>query len=766
MRIAPLFFLSGASGLIYQVLWLRQLGLIFGVTVHAASTVLAAFMAGIAVGSIIGGRLADRVPRPLVWFGLVEIGVGVTALATPWVLAGLQGLYGLAYPGIAESPIGLTAARLVMSFALLLMPTVCMGASLPLIVRATSAGPGDVSRRTGLFYGINTAGAIVGSLAAGLYLIPAVGLQRTYWVAAAANIFVGVVAVAVGRRWAPTSEAGVSPTSGAGPSPAVTSTSAPDAVRNVVLWVFVVSGVATLALEVIWFRVLTLIVRPTVYAFALMLAAVLFGIAAGSAMATPLLRRRWPWVAVLAVVELAMGLAALVSLDALNYSPALYTRLEPWLATWAQMNLAHTVVVAVPAILPASLLMGAAFPIGVHLWTGGETGPRSNAGSKLGIFYGLNVAGAIVGSLAAGFLLLPVLGSRASLIFIAGLIYLSGLVLWVLAPASSARRWAGAALLVVTFGALASRVADPFDAFLQARYPRDTIVHREEAVQSTVSVHQSGNQLSLHLEGNHQANDNPATVRVHRRIGHLAMVLHPDPREALVVGLGGGATAGAVSIHDGVTVDVIELSGAVTRAAAYFRHISYDILARPNVRLRVDDGRNFLAMSGRRYDVITADIILPHHAGANNLYSEEYFQLVRRALKPRGLFLQWVAGTESEYTTIARTFLKVFPNATAWLGGGLLLGSVEPFQFSRNYYDHKLRFPGHRQAFANLGVASFEDLIGMYAAGPDELRAFLGNGPTLSDDRPLVEYFLSLPRDREPDLSRLKGDVRRHLRDD
>jgi spermidine synthase len=238
------------------------------------------------------------------------------------------------------------------------------------------------------------------------------------------------------------------------------------------------------------------------------------------------------------------------------------------------------------------------------------------------------------------------------------------------------------------------------------------------------------------------------------------MVVHPEPREALVIGLGGGATAGAVSIHKGAQVDVVELSAAVVKGARHFTHVNHDVLERPNVRLLVDDGRNHLLLSGKRYDVITADLILPIHAGSGNLYSAEYFTLVRNALKDDGLALQWVWGTEAEYKTIMRTFLRVFPDATLWWDGSLMIGSKKPLVLRQSDFEWKRQ--ARAEALHDLGVTSFEQLKAVYVAGPNEMRRFVGRGPILTDDRPLVEYFLSLPRDRDIDLRGLqRGDVER-----
>jgi spermidine synthase len=240
------------------------------------------------------------------------------------------------------------------------------------------------------------------------------------------------------------------------------------------------------------------------------------------------------------------------------------------------------------------------------------------------------------------------------------------------------------------------------------------------------------------------------------------MVLHPAPRSALVIGLGGGATAGAVSQHAGTSVQIVELSEGVCRAAAFFSHVTYDVLNRPNVRLRVDDGRNFLLLSGERFDVVTADLIQPVHAGAGNLYSREYFQLVRRALNDGGLVLQWIGEREkSHYVLIMRTFLEVFPEATLWLGGQLMVGSLEPLRLDEVAFKAKLADPATRAAMAAAGLDSYATLKSWYAAGPRAMAQFVGPGAVLTDDLPLVEYHRSLPGSDGPlDLKGITGDVR------
>jgi spermidine synthase len=389
--------------------------------------------------------------------------------------------------------------------------------------------------------------------------------------------------------------------------------------------------------------------------------------------------------------------------------PDLSNRLSPTLSRIMPGYLVFPIAGSLLAIFPTALLMGMAFPIGLRVWTRGSRaadlsrrspeGAEADTVQRIGTFYSMNVAGAIVGSLLAGFFLLPQLGSRGSIVLLGTMAFASGLaLLWAseLKPPTRAAIGIAASL---AFGIAVWLSPDAFVQFIAQRYPRQHIVWREEGVEATVVVHQTpNNELSLTVNGNHEASTGGVMTYVHRRIGHLPMALHPFARTALVIGVGGGATAGAVSVHDGVDVDIVELAGAVVRGAKFFEAINYGVLSRPNAHIHVDDGRNSLMLTPRRYDVVTADVIHPIFAGSGNLYSAEYFTLIRGVLNPGGLVLQWVAGTEAEYKAIARTFLSVFPETTVWVDGSLMVGSLEPLRLRRANSTRNSRFPDARWA--------------------------------------------------------------------
>lgn len=759
--LLALVFLSGLAALVYQVLWLRLLALVFGVTVWAASTVLASFMGGLALGSFAAARTADRVRRPLRWYGIVELAIGASALATPVALDAVERVYVVLAPALSADPAVLTVLRVVLSCAVLLVPAALMGATLPLVTRAALARGGGVGERVSLLYATNTAGAIAGVLLAGMYLVGGVGIGAAFLIAASLNVAVGAAALLLSLRVPAGPVVGTAPA--AVPAPEI----GPGA-RRLLLVVFTLSGFASFALEVVWFRVLIFFVTATTYVFTLMLAAVLAGIAAGSYAAAALIRAGHASLRLLTVIELALGAATLLSLALLARSRdvVLPGGLAPSRALTSGLSLADLgfLALAFGALVPAAFLFGLAFPLGLYLWMGRDGAAR--AGQRLGVFYGLNVIGAITGSLGAGFVLLPWLGSQASVAVAAAVSTGSGLLLAATLPARRAARTLGAAG-VAAFAVALAVMPDPFGAALERRYAGERLLWREEGVQSTVSVHESADGARvLYLDGLHQANDRAEMVAVHRMIGHLPMALHPDPRRALVVGLGGGATAGAVARHGGAAVDVVELSPEVVRAAALFRHVNDDVVRRPNVRIRVDDARNHLLLRPGPYDVITADIIQPHHAGAGNVYSAEYFRLVRNALAEDGIALQWLGPfTETRHKLIVRTFLSVFPETTLWAEGTLMVGSKRPLQLDAALVARTFADRERSAALADVGVRDFASLLGLYRAGPDELRAYAGDGPILTDDRPMVEYFLSLPLgDPVADVSGVRGDPGRIVR--
>ena len=587
-----------------------------------------------------------------------------------------------------------------------------------------------------------------GTLLSGMILIPAIGIQMSFLLAATLNVLVGVIAIVMARgvRHAPDQGAGsVDSTRGLGHG------TSPQTLLP--LWIVVmVSGFASLGLEIVWFRLMLQFVVATTQAFTAMLATVLGGIAIGGVIAAWLLRSPRDHYAALGVIQALTGVAAAGSMTFLLWSVE---------QGWKTMGLWPAVLIA---ILPPSILMGAGFPLALGIaGRRRETDRDHDIARRVGGLSSLNVAAAIAGSLLAGFVLLPRLGSVNALIALSALFVLSGAWLVV-----SRRRWIAAVLLIAAFAFLARDFPDPFKVAIDRRYGDQLLEFwRHEGAQTAVSVRASQFQHVLYLDGLHQANDQPEMVRLHRAIGHLPMVLHGNPKDVLVVGMGGGATPGAVSQYPGAEIQIVELADGVRQAAQFFQHVNYDLLSRPNVNVRIDDGRNFLSLTDRRFDVVTADIIQPGHAGAGHVYSREYFSLVRNALKDDGVVLQWIGHRPHlEYTLIMRTFLDVFPDATLWYDANFMVGTKRPLRIDPQALDRLRANAETRDALDAVGLTGFDVLRSWYTAGPEEMRAFVGDGPVLTDDRPLVEYHHWLPRPEEQpplNLSSLKGDFARHV---
>jgi spermidine synthase len=745
-----LFFATGACALVYQQLWVRLLSLVFGVTVYAVSTVLASFFAGLALGSYVAGRLVDRARRPLRWYGVAEILVGLAALATIAALSGVERSYVWMAGLLPDSVPTLTVVRFILSFAVLLVPATLMGASLPIVVRSALVRSGHLGERVSLLYATNTAGAIAGTLVAGFWLIGERGLTFSFRLAAAVNIAVGLVAVVGSRVWE-TARRPVEPIRPpdhtADRSEAALSVGA----RRSVLAVFMISGFVSLSLEVVWFRVLVLYLESTTYAFTIMLATVLAGIALGSYLVAPLMRLRIDWLKLLVAAELALSVVALASLYFLSKSAGVADSARDALG-FLSGDLQPMLVASALAILPTTLLLGFAFPIGVRLWTAAPGGIAGDSGRRIGVFYACNVAAGIAGSVVAGFVLVPYLGARRSLVVLAALLLASGVI--VLVVSSSLRvslAVAGAsigvfALMTVTV------VPNPYSAALAHRYPGERPIWQDEGAQTTVSVHErrDGSRL-MYLDGLPQASSTPDVVQGHRLIGSLPMAVHPRPDRALVIGLGGGVTAGGASAFGNRSVEVVELSSEVVSGSRFFADLNGDVVHRPNVHVRVDDGRNYLLTTDKKYDVITADIILPEHVGAGNLWSVDYWRLTREALADDGIMVQWIPMRyDAEYKLIMRSFLEVYPNATLWAGGYVMIGSKRPFTLDPAAFEHKLENPEARAALQADGIPTFDALVSEYTAGPEEMRTFAGTGPLLTDDRPRLEYSRYLDHRRRP----------------
>jgi spermidine synthase len=669
-----------------------------------------------------------------------------------------------------------SGVRAALAFGVLLVPTALMGATLPLAVRGIRFARAEADRTRGdawamgLLYATNTAGAIVGCLLCGFVLIGQLGVAETIVAAAAANGLAGLGALLLplplGEGGGEGSVRALTETSPIPiPHPARSSPASPrgrgEILARAALWAFAASGAISLAYEVVWSRILAVLFDSSIHGFVLMLATVLLGIAVGSALGGLLVRwKPGSNVAGLSfgVLEIGIGLAAVLALVAFGGAYDVLTGLRgggSFFERFVRTDLRLMAMLCVATVLPAALLMGATFPVAARLWAAGAGG----LGRRLGGIYAGNVAGAILGSLASGFVLVPLLGAHHSLLLLAGTnVLLGALLLSVSGRRQLAFVGGLVAILIVAWGATRPTL---HEVVFREHFPDLQLLAYWEGLENTVSVGRDTDGVqTLFTNSRGQTNDSPDLVRYHRVMGHLAALLAPTsaPR-ALVVGLGAGATPGALAQHSGSQVDVIELSESVISAAPFFRVANADVLQKPNVHLAIDDGRNFLLRNRQVYDLVTADVVHPYDAGANNLYSVEYFSLVARSLAPNGVMVQWVSpGSAFEHSLIVRTFLQAFPNSTLWLGGDLLVGSPGPLRISRAQLESRLADPSARASLAEVGFNHAQDVLAQFRAGPSELQAYAGPGPILTDDHPILEYFQSQDIPSEPpDLGGFDG---------
>jgi spermidine synthase len=469
-------------------------------------------------------------------------------------------------------------------------------------------------------------------------------------------------------------------------------------------------------------------------------ATVLIGIALGSEAAGRMQGRVTDPVRALALVEVALGLTAIASLPA----AALVARLLPTLETSfgpARLsgNPIYFFLIVFAVILLPSLCMGASFPLAAQIYAR----QVERVGQKVGEIYSANVLGATLGSITVGFVMLPLIGAQRSL--------LAAAVLNLIAAASllalCGRRPAAAGSAALALAALGGLVLAPNDLYrwlFAAQYPANRIVANFEDVEMTVTVTEYNAHHFIFLNGHHQAETLPVTLGIHRLIGHLPAVVHGGPKTALVIGLGGGATGGAVAQHVRERLDIVELSAGMVEAAGLFAPYNEGVLSNPRTHLVVADGRNFLLLADTRYDVITADIIPPLHAYSSLLYSYEYFRLLSAHLTPGGVVSQWLDRRlePHEQDILTRTFVRAFPHVALWQHEQytLLLGSNQPIRpdlaaLSRSFS------PQLAADLAPLGIRSPGDLAGGFRLSGDDLRAAVGPGLILTDDHPYNEYF-------------------------
>jgi len=766
LKIAPLLFGSGMCALIYQTAWQRELRLIFGASTAASAAVLAIFMAGLGLGGALLGPRADKHRRPLELYGNLEALIALSAAATP-VLVWLARYVYVALGGtLALGMFGGSVVRLVLSALLLAVPTLLMGGTLPAAARAAETSD-DVRRRAlAVLYGVNTLGAVAGAALSTFFLFEAFGTQQTLWLACLVN---GLVAVAarVASRSLPEHEAPAASTAGPAAVPAAESQAI--APRRFVLGAAAAVGFAFLLMELVWYRMLSPLLGGSTFTFGLILIVALLGIGLGGAAYAAWGQDRPATMRGFALTCLAEALFIALPY-ALGDRMAVLAMMLRSLEGFGFLGLVSSWgVVASLVIFPAAFISGVQFPLLLALLGRG----RENVGREVGLTYAWNTVGAIVGSLAGGFGLMPLLTAPGTWRLVVALLLVLGgaaLVLSLSRERQLGRLWlpaavgALAAVLLMepgpsaawrhnAIGAGRARLERPtlntLRNFLET--PRRETRWEYEGLESSVGVLVRDGP-SFYVNGKSDGNSiGDASTQV--MSGLVGMLLHPQPRQALVIGLGTGSTAGWMgAAPDMERVDVVEIEPAILKFAEHCAPVNQGVLSNPKVHPFIGDAREVLLASQKQYDIIFSEPSNPYRAGISSLFTQDFYQAARQRLAPGGLFIQWLQAYEIDATTMRSayaTLASVFPSVETWQTNSadlLLIGTEAPIVYDAERMRARLaQEPFRKAAIVAWHTDELEGVLAHYLGG-DRLTRNLAEGQEAlisTDDLSFMEFAMA-----------------------
>jgi len=725
--ICFLFFLSGFSALVNEILWQRHLCLILGVSTPAASAVLAAFMLGIAGGAFIFGPIADRCAHPLRIYGLLEGGVALAALAVPMGFVALEPLYRRMHTEWAAGLSGSMMLDLGLALAVLLVPTLLIGGTLPVMGRIAEASDRPLSAAFGGAYGINTLGGVFGSITCGFLLIRSIGMEKTQWIAIIANVAVALLAL-LASRTAPRNEQSLQaarPGSGMARGPDKT---------YPLLMLAGLTGATTFGFEVIWNRILAVFTSSSAVTFALVLTTVLLGLTIGGGLASRLGARGADVWKRFCTCQYLLAAAIIASTWWLQSAPPWFDR--ACASGSARQLFASELALAVCLILLPATLMGVGFPLLATL-------ERTSAfGRRVGRLYAVNTIACALGAVITGFVLIPALGIRAAIGILTAGILASGM--------TSRIRSATPRQPILTNTILLGLVC--WTSLTNHHYQKATgtdLLFYREGNSATVSVRRDpiGRKWLL-VDGQPVAGTGRTAQIDQKMLAHLPLLLHPAPHRALTVGLGSGSTSYAMTLH-GIDVDCVEIERAVSAAAGEFTSENHGVLNSPRFRLIVDDARSWLRVSPERYDAIVTDCTNIQYKSNGDLYTVEYFGLMKERLAPRGVAAAWVPADgidEADLQTLLRSFATVFPHTSIWfmntLATDFLIVVGTPRELSIDMRSLALRMaPPHIRD--DLEAIHLDDpwrLVNTLLISGQDLHSYLGRGPVNTDDRPILSY--------------------------
>jgi spermidine synthase len=752
-RALPLILLlmagSGCAALIYEVVWLQLLQLVIGASAVSMGLLLAAYMGGLCLGSALLPRFVPRRYHPLRVYAFLELGIGALGLLALTGVPLVARIYAAAsVPGLA----GIVLRGLVASFCLL-PPTLLMGGSLPAIARLFDATPKGVAS-LGYLYAANIAGGIAGCFAAGFYLLRVYDMAvATYWAAAinSAVALLAITAIAVVKH-VPEVETRPGPARGALP----------------IYLAIALSGMAALGAEVVWTRLLSLLLGPTVYTFSIILAVFLGGLWAGSVAGSAMARRMaFPRIA-LACCQALLALSIAWTAWTLAYSLPFWP-VDPWLSSNPIFNFQLDLARCIWAIFPATVFWGASFPLALAA----AAAPGEDTARLSGRVYAVNTAGSIAGALAFSLLLIPAIGTRASEQVLIAVSIVAALVI-VVAPPFRPRMallaltvaLAGVALAwtvedvpwqVIAYGRRIAPILRGYEVYDQG-HPTN-VLYRGEGINSSVLIAERAGQRHFYVSGKAEASTAILDMRLERMMGDIPGLIHPHPRSVLTVGFGAGVTAGSfVPYPDVERLLICELEPFIPPASTrYFGEQNNNVLHDRRTRMVYDDARHYIFTTREKFDVITTDPIHPWVKGTSVLYSKEYYDLVRQHLNPGGVVAQWLPIYDSDPETIRielTTFFAAFPKGTIWSNflkndgyDLVLLGRADDTPIDVSLLQQRLDRPdyaGVRKSLSEVGFNSAVDLLATYAGRGPDLLPMLRGTPINHDLNMRLQYIAGL----------------------
>ncbi len=749
------FFLSGFTALIYETAFAHQLHLIFGSTLSAVTIVLAVYLGGMAMGAALLGPRADKY-NPLRLYGFIEIGIGLTAFLAVLLIPFIRNIYATFATTFGASSHSIFL-QCVLAILFLIPSTLLMGATLPALTKGLTSSLKQRFTRISRLYGINTLGAASGTLLCGFLLLEHLGYLGTVIAAMAVNIAIGAVALRLSKRTASFKPSEAQQSRDESPVPVKTALPGGITLRKLVLILALVSGIAALGYEIVWFRILTFSVVTDAYAFAQMLGIYLFGIGAGSLTAAWRFRRKegtdWEkttaWfelgiLEILVSVLVVAGFAVLIMLNEQLQRPAVS---DPsfWLIT-----LRNTGLQALVLILPVTFILGYIFPMLISLYSAN----MKKLGGQVGWVTALNTTGSIIGIFASGFILIPLIGIQYTLFLFAILSALVGLTALIFGQMKRNLKIgalaAGAPICLLAL--LFFPMRDNFGFLQIPTHANAKLLYYRECADHTVMVTQDrgGREIRRLLINQQQATSTGlAGQRKNQLLGHLPLWACPDAKNAMVICFGSGGTFGALGLYDLEQVDCIEICPTVLQAAPFFNEWNGEVLSKPHVRVIIDDGRSYLLTAKEKYDVITLEPMHPGLKGVSSLYSREFYQEAYERLDTGGVLCQWIplySMTDEDARSLIATAVDVFPQSSLWIIGleGILLSAKDELVIDMDWLETGFADVDIQNALSRVLLDNPWSILSGYYLGPDGLKDYTAGAPIMSDNRPFTEY--SIPR--------------------